>query len=168
MNMENKQFELLMTEIKGINSRMNNLEAGLKQEINNVKTELREEINNVKTELREEIAMEINSLRIELKNNINSVKQELMAEDKSIRQTLQDSTFMLYSEIRAVKQELKDYKEINERQHSEIIQLLEKRFQECKRDREDLHEGLNTLHELYKYNEIKHKEYEKILTSIKS
>ena len=42
--------------------------------------------------------------KIELKNNINSVKQELMAEDKSIRQTLQDSTFMLYSEIIAVKQ----------------------------------------------------------------
>lgn len=52
---------------------------------------------------------------------------------------------------------------INSREHSNIMDILEYRYEELDREMKDRKEETRTLYELSKINDIKHKEYDKIL-----
>ncbi len=53
--------------------------------------------------------------------------------------------------------------EINDRQHMEMINLIEKRFQESKNENENRKEETKTLYALSKLNQEEHKRYDTIL-----
>ena len=141
--MEEKQFDILINEIKDLkgemkilNTRMDVFEEKLektkielKQELAETKEELRQELAETKVELKQELKQDIKDVRIELKRDILGQKNELV-------------------------EQIQDFKEINTREHTEMIEYFQSLYQESKKDRKELHQNVNDLSAAHKLNRM--------------
>lgn len=110
-------------------------------------------------ETREELRGEIASVKAELKSEIAETKEELQ---KGFTQEIFETKFYLIHTINELKEEIKTNREINARQHQEIIEMLEDRYSSLEKDIKEVKNDISILHILSKKNQEDHKRYEAI------
>ena len=113
--MEDMQFKEIMSQFRD-----------MKEEVKQIKQDFKQ--TNKKFEKRfEQIDVNFKELRLEIKKDVKELEQEM------------NLKFM------EVTNKIDENQEINSRQHANIYELIESRFQEGKKDREDLHQGQSAL-----------------------
>ncbi len=111
------------------------------------------EIKGLKTEVKGLSArMDIVEKRLDaqgeqIANNFNTINDKI----DQVAIELRQSIFNLGNEIR---KEIRDFKEVNGRQHLEMSEHFEYLYQESKNDREELHQSVNELSKAHKLNRI--------------
>ena len=83
----------------------------------------------------------------QIANNFNTINDKI----DQVAIELRQSIFNLGNEIR---KEIRDFKEVNGRQHLEMSEHFEYLYQESKNDREELHQSVNELSKAHKLNRI--------------
>lgn len=130
--MEEKQFDILINEIKDLKGEMKVLNTRIdvfEEKLEKTKIELKQELAETKVELKQELKQDIKDVRIELKRDILGQKNELV-------------------------EQIQDFKEINTREHTEMREYFQSLYQESKKDRKELHQNVNDLSAAHKLNRM--------------
>lgn len=129
----NEQFKRIDKRFKSIDERFNDVDRELKE----VKKEMKDQFKVVEDQFRG-VNINIQNSNDKLELNILNAKNELLKEmDKRTN--------------------------INSREHSNIMDIVEYRYEELNGEMLNKKEEIRTLHELSKMNDMKHKEYDELL-----
>jgi len=143
----NEQFKCINKQFEGINKRFEKID----ERFNDVDRELKE----VKKEMKDQFKV--------IDNQFKVVEDQF----RGVNINIQNSNDKLELDILNAKNELLKEMDkrtnINSREHSNIMDIIEYRYEELNEEMLNRKEEIRTLHELSKMNDIKHKEYDKLL-----